>query len=124
MAAAWLFLSVGPGLEVALPQGAVHRLVHRDDPEFKSLLPESLDLAAALGSAPDPTLPGILVRLASGAIWRAGDATLHRSDEALRYIALSPDLFALQPPWCRGILEGGGRWAYVVDEEALRRAAP
>ncbi len=123
MAAAWLFLSVGPGLEVALSQGAVHRLVHRDDPEFEALLPESLDLAAALGSAPDPSLPGILVRLASGATWLAGDAALQRSAEALRYIALSPDLFAQQPPWCRGILEGEGRWAYVVDEEALHRAA-
>lgn len=121
MSAGWLFLKVGPDTELALPPAAVYRLVHRADPEFSGRLPEAVDMGNFLGCGLDPSLPGVIVALESGASWLVGDAVLQGQGEGLRYHALPGDLFAQLPPWTRGVLVGGERWAYVVEESATGR---
>lgn len=121
MSAGWLILKVGTATELALSQSAVHRLVHRGDPEFPTRIPEAVDMGAFLGCGLDPSLPGVIVALESGACWLVGDAVLQDPGEALNYISLPADLFAQDPPWSRGVLVGGSRWAYVAEESAMGR---
>ncbi len=121
MSAGWLFLKVGTATELALSQSAVHRLVHRGDPEFSSRTPEAVDMGAFLGCGLDPSLPGVIVALESGACWMVGDAVLQEPGEGLNYLSLPGDLFAQDPPWSRGVLVGDSRWAYVVEELAMER---
>jgi len=101
MGPAWLFLLVANGVELALPNAAVYRLLHREDPEFQRHLAEALDLAAFLGADEDSSLPGVVrswrpVRLGSWGCTNAG------TSERVSYLTLRPELFAASRPWCRG----------------------
>lgn len=119
MGPAWLFLLVANGVEIAVPNSAVYRLLHRDDPDFQSHLEGSLDLAAFLGTDKDSNLPGVVVLLASGQVWLVGDARMQGPQERVSYLTLRPELFADSRPWCRGVLVGEDRWAFVVEESAV-----
>jgi hypothetical protein len=114
-----VFLLVGAGEEVAVPQTAVHRILHRGAPEFSTHAAEALDLNDFLGVCGDPSFPGVVVLLASGQIWLAGNAAIQRPGETVSYLALRPELFAGARPWCRGVLTGHGHWAFVVEESAV-----
>jgi hypothetical protein len=122
MLGGWLFLKVSAGVELALPPTAIHKLLHRGAPEFSERLPEALDLGSHLGCGSDPSLPGVLVVLGSGVTWLVGDVALQGLGERLSYLPLAPDLFAVPPPWCRGVLSGAGRWAFVVAHDAMGKA--
>ena len=117
--AGWLFLSVGQGVELAISSSSVHRVLHGGSPEFGAYAAEAVNLAEYLGVESDPGLPSVIVVLQSGAAWLAGDASLQRESEAVRYLSLRAGLLRRSPPWCRGIIEGGTRWAYVVEEAAI-----
>ena len=115
----WLYLKVAPECEVALPFEAVERVVHRADPDYGELSPQAWSLAAALGVTPDHKLPGVLVLLKGGACWHAGEALFRGEGEKARFMAVAPCLLDSQPPWCTGVFEFGGRWAFVADPGAL-----
>jgi len=51
----------------------------------------------------------------SGCVWFAGDVDLGRPGEKLRYLSVPPELFG-GAPWCRGVLAGPARWAFIVEE--------
>lgn len=119
MGPAWLFLLVGSGVEIAVPPISVYRILHRGVPEFAAHLEEALDLTGFLGVAGDSSSPGVVVLLTSGKVWFAGDAALQRPGEEVSYLALRPELFAGSGPWCRGVLVGKERWAFVVEESAV-----
>jgi hypothetical protein len=119
MGPAWVFLLVGTGEEVAVPHTAIHRILHRGAPEFSAHAAEALDLNQFLGLPGDPSYPGVVVLLASGKTWLAGNAAIQRAGELVSYLALRPELFVDARPWCRGVLVGKDRWAFVVEEEAV-----
>jgi hypothetical protein len=119
MGPAWIFFLVGAGEEVAVPHSSVHRILHRGDPDFCAQAAEALDLNDFLGLSGDPSYPGVVVLLASGQSWLAGDAAIQRPGEKVSYLALRPELFASARPWCRGVLTGKGHWAFVVEESAV-----
>ena len=119
MGPAWLFLFVGSSVEIAIPHASVYRILHRGAPEFAAHRAEALDLTGFLDVAGDPSVPEVVVLLTSGKVWLAGDAALQRPGEEVSYLALRPELFAGDRPWCRGVLVGKGRWAFVVEESAV-----
>jgi hypothetical protein len=119
MGPAWVFLLVGAGEEVAVPHTSVYRILHRGAPEFSAHAAGALDLNVFLGLSGDPCFPGVVVLLTSGQAWLAGNAAIQRPGEKVSYLALRPELFAATRPWCRGVLTGKGRWAFVVEESAV-----
>lgn len=119
MKTVWVFLDLGDGLQVAVPHTSLHRLLHRDDPDFDLYARQAVDLARLLGQILDPALPGVIAVLAGGTALLVGDATLQRPGDRLAYLSLDPELLAQSPPWCRGVLRGDGRWAFVLEEGAV-----
>lgn len=119
MGPAWVIILVGSNVELAIPHTSVHRILHRGVPEFAAHLPGALDLAGFLGVPGNATSPGVIVLLASGKVWLAGDAAFQRPGEKVAYLALRPELFADSAPWSRGILVGKERWTFVVEESAV-----
>lgn len=113
------YLKVARECEIALPLEAVERVVHRANPDYGELSPQAWSLAAALGVTPDQKLPGVLVLLRGGACWHAGEALFGEEGENVKFMAVPPCLLDRQPPWCTGVLEFGGRWAFVADPGAL-----
>lgn len=119
MGPAWLFLFMASGVEAAVPHTSVHRLLHREDPEFPIHLAGAVDLSSFLNVEKDPALPGVLVVLASGLVLLVGDVLMQRPMEKVSYLALRPELFENPEPWCRGVLVGENRWAFVLEENAV-----
>lgn len=119
MGPAWLFLLVANGVEIAVPYTAVYRLLHRNDPDFRRHAEGAIDLAAFLGTGKDASLPGVVALLASGQVWLVGDVLMQGPLESVSYLTLRPELFAVSKPWCRGVLVGEDRWAFVVEESAV-----
>jgi hypothetical protein len=115
----WLFLSVAEGVELALPSASVHRIVDRASPEFEAYKAEAVDLRAFLRIEPALSLPQVVVALRSGAAWLAGDAALQGRHESFAYLGIRPECLSSDPPWCRGVLQAPGHWAYVVEEGAI-----
>ena len=112
----WVFLRVNELFEVAVPQSLIYRVLHRRNADYPAFAHSAQALHRRLGLEPDPTQPGVLVVLRSGACWYAGDASYGGDAPTLAYCAVPPDLFGGSTPWCRGILHGPGRQAYVVSE--------
>jgi len=119
MGPAWLYLLVADGVEAAVPYASVYRLLHCEDPDFQINLSGAVDLASCLGTEKDPSLPGVVVVLASGSVLLVGDVLMQKPSEKVSYMALRPELFAVPEPWCRGVLAGEGRWAFVLEESAI-----
>lgn len=119
MGPAWVFLLVGTGEEVAVPHTSIYRILHRGAPEFSAHAAEALDLNKFLGLPGDPNYPGVVVMLASGQIWLAGNAVMQGAGDQVSYLALRPELFVDARPWCRGVLVGKKRWAFVIEEAAV-----
>jgi hypothetical protein len=122
MSEGWLLLQVGLDLEIAIEPAWVHRLLHRQTNEYAEYAPIAFALDRVFLQTPDRSQPGIIVVLSSGACWYVGDATLVDSRDGLTYLSVPPDLFGGVRPWCRGVLSGGGHWAYVADQEGLGSA--
>jgi hypothetical protein len=119
MSPAWVFLLVATGEEVAVPHTSIYRILHRGAPEFSAYAAGALDLNDFLGLPEDPSYPGVVVLLASGQIWMVGNAVMQGAGDEVSYLSLRPELFAHARPWCRGVLVGKGRWAFVVEEAAV-----
>lgn len=119
MAARWVFLKVNGDVEVAVPQSDIHRILHRGDGDYHLFAPSAVALHRLLGQPGDSALPGLVVVLKDGASWYAGDADLMGAHEAVTYLAVPGDLLKAARPWCRGILWGDQRRAYVLDAASL-----
>jgi hypothetical protein len=115
----WLLLQVSREVEVAVELSRVHRVLHRRSPGFEAHAAQALALARYLKEPPDPSLPGVVVVLSSGANWYAGDAGLGSPSRGLAFRPVPPDLLSESPPWCRGVLAGDGHWAYVLEPGVL-----
>lgn len=124
MQARWVFLTVDRNTTVALPVEEIHRVLHRNDPDFPAHAPTARSLAAALGLKPDPHLPGILTLLIDGECWHAGDSRLEALPPGADYISIPPELFKDGRPWCRGALLWQGRFAFVTNSALLREGCP
>lgn len=119
----WVFLRLSAAAEVAIPQSKIHRVLHRRNEDYHAFAPSALALHRQLGFESDPSQPGVLVVLSSGACWYVGDASYGSDAAGLAYCSVPPDLFAGGPAWCRGVLHGPGRLAYVISEDYLEAGA-
>ena len=115
----WLHLKVAPGWDVAFSMDMVERLVHHASPEYAALSRQAFSLSAVLGVHPDPQMPGVLALLRDGSCWHAGEVVLGRRGEEGRFLPVPPYLLERQPPWCQGVLEWEGGWAFVAESQAL-----
>ena len=115
----WVLVQVTRQIEAAVELSKVHKILHRRSPDYAAYAPQALALDRLLGEPADRALPGVIVVLASGSTWYVGDADLAPPSEGLSFHPLAPELLSESPPWCRGVLSGGGHWAYVVDPAAL-----
>jgi hypothetical protein len=119
----WVFLRVSGVFEMAVPQSRIYRVLHRRNADYHTFAPSALALHRQLGLEADPSQPGVLVVLRSGACWYVGDASYGGDAAHLAYCSVPPDLFSGAAPWCRGVLHGPGRLVYVISEEYLEAGA-
>lgn len=118
----WVFFRVNPRVELAVPQERVFRILHQADPEYPVYAAAALAPHERLGLPADPSRNGILALFASGACWAVEDASFGDARQKLTYLAVPQDLFGEARPWCRGVLRGEHRWAWVTDPESLEGA--
>lgn len=122
MGEGWVLLQVAREVEVAVRQDCVYRILDRDSPDYARYAPVARALHDALSLSPDLSQPGVITLMMDGSCWYSGDATLASTQMALTFIPLPGDLFCTSPPWCRGVLVGEGKQAFVTDPRSMEAA--
>lgn len=119
MGEGWVLLKVTRDIEVAVRQECVYRILDRHSPDYARHAPVARALHAALCLSPDRSQPGVITMMKDGSCWYSGDATFASPHAPLTFIPLPGDLFCTSPPWCRGVLVGQGRQAFVTDPRSM-----